>query len=231
MKKNISKKNKYLTKLKYIFTKSEEKLDKAYDVLFNETLKIENSKTEFNTLYEYYKIQYPKDLEIFRDTCSTDKYSTNPKDKLFFIDDLHNFRKSNHYLLKKKHFVYLLAIHTAFLMTAHKYFNDKYEEFKTMNKGIVFEYGLTNTFVYPWKILKILLIPFDKKLFSDCLGRVMSDMMIDNHFCGITPRDFMDKFIDDLDLNDPRTLYGKHWKEIVTEEWFQSTRCICPKKL
>ena len=79
-------------------------------------------------------------------------------------------------------------------------------------------------------ILKILLIPFDKKLFSDCLGRVMSDMMIDYHFCDITPRDFMDKFIDDTDLNNPQTPYGKEFKEIALEEWFQTTKSICPKK-
>lgn len=186
-------------------------------------------KTEFDTLYDYYKIQYPKDLEIFRDTCSTDKYSMNPKDKLFFIDDLHNFSKSNHYLLKKKHFVYLLTIHTAFLMTVHKYFNNKYDEFKTINKSIIFEYGLTGTFVYPWEILKILGIPLDKELFSNCLGRVMSDMMTDYHFCKIVPRDFIKKFINDPDLNNPKTHYGKEWEEIAIEEWFRVVKSICPK--
>lgn len=183
-------------------------------------------KTEFDTLYEYYKIQYPKDLDIFRNACLTDKNSEN---KLFFVQDLDDLKKNNHYLLKKKHFMYFLAIHTAFLMTVHKHFNDKYDKFKIMNKGMVFEYGLTNTFIYPWGILDRLGVSFEKELFSDCLGRVMSDMMIDYHFCDIIPRDFMDKFIDDLDLNNSKTIYGREFKEIAKEEWFQTNRCVCPK--
>lgn len=186
-------------------------------------------KTEFDTLYNYYKIQYPKDLEVFIGACLTDKYTKEPEDKLFFAQDIEDLKKNNHYLLNKKHFMYFLVIHSAFLMTVHQHFNNKYEEFKAVNKGIVFEYGLTGTFMKPWIILDRLNISFDGELFSGCLVRVMSDMMTDNHFCGIIPRDFMDKFIDDQDLNDPKNPYGKEWKEIVTEEWFQTTKSICPK--
>jgi len=55
-------------------------------------------------------------------------------------------------------------------------------------------------------------------------------MMTDYHFCGITPRDFMNKIIEDPDLNNSKTPYGKEWREIALEEWFQTTRCIYPKK-
>lgn len=184
---------------------------------------------EFETLYDYYKIQYPKDLEIFKDACSSPNYNNDKERNICNVHDLENLKRSRHPLLRKKHFIYFLTIHTAFLMTVHKHFNDKYEKFKIMNKGIVFEYGLTNTFMYPWKILERLRVPFDKELFSNCLGLVISEMMTDYHFCEIIPNDFIDKFIEDPDLNNPKTPYGKEWKEIVEEEWFQVIKSICPK--
>lgn len=186
-------------------------------------------KAEFDTLYEYYQIQYPKDLEVFRDACLTDKYTKEPEDKLFFAQGIEDLKKNNHYLLNKKHFIYFLVIHSSFLMTVHQHFNDKYENFKVKNKGMVFEYGLTNTFMHPWEILDRLQISLNKELFSDCLGWVMSDMMTNYHFCEIIPRDFIEKFINDPDLNNPKTHYGKEWKEIATEEWFQVIKSICPK--
>ncbi len=237
--KNTSKKNKKSISLKYIYTESIEKLNKAYDILFGETFKdiptkstpnlINDNPEQFMSLYDYYKIQYPKDLEIFRNACTTDSYTKEPKDKLFFVQDLNFLIRDKHPLLRKKHFMYFLVIHSAFLMTVHKHFNDKYEKFKIMNKGLIFEYGLTNTFMYPWDVLNRLEIFFDKELFGDCLGRAMSDMMTDYRFCEIIPRDFMDKFIEDQDLNNSKTPYGKEWKGIATKEWFQVIKSICPK--
>jgi hypothetical protein len=84
--------------------------------------------------------------------------------------------------------------------------------------------------MYPWEVLSRLHVSFDKELFSNCLGLIMSQMMTDYYFCEIIPRDFMDKFIDDPDLNDQKTTYGKEWKEIALEEWFQVIKSICPKK-
>jgi hypothetical protein len=239
--KTTSKKKKKLISLKYIFTESIEKLNKAYDILFDETIKnkdkkhISNSErvlapNEFNNLYDYYTIQYPKDLEIFKQACVYPNYCNDKENNIRNVGDLQLLQENNHYLLKKKHFIYFMAIHTAFLMTVFHYFGEKFEEFKLVNKGVIFEFGCTNIFMMPWGILERLDIHFDRKLFSDCLGLVISQMMTDNYFCGIIPRDFMDKFIDDPDLNNPKIPYGKHWKKIVKEEWFQATRCICPKK-
>lgn len=184
---------------------------------------------EFNTLYEYYKIQYSKDLENFKNACPNKKHTSDLRYESFFAQDLEYLKETNHSLLKKKHFIYFLVIHTAFLMTVHKYFIDTYENFKIINKGIVFEYGLSNTFILPWDILIKLRISFDKELFSDCLGLIMSEMMTDYHFCEIIPADFINKFIDDPDLSNPKTIYGSVWKEIAIEEWFQTTKSICPK--
>lgn len=199
------------------------------DLKEQSNLKKVADKDKFETLHDYYNIQYYKDLDILKNTFITDRYTKTSEDKLFFVKDLEDFKKSKHPLLNKKHFMYFLAIHTAFLMEVHKFFPEKYDEFKHLNKGMVFEYGLTNTFMYPWEILQRLHISFDKKLFSDCLGLVMSEMMTDYYFCGIIPRDFIDKFIDDPDLNNPKTPYGKEWKEIAEEEWFQVVKSICPK--
>lgn len=238
--KTTSKNNSKKTSLKYIFTESIEKLNKVYDILFDEIIKNKKKKhtpsvkrilapNEFNNLYDYYTIQYPKDLEIFKQACVYPNYNNDKENNIRNWGDLQLLKENNHYLLKKKHFMYFMTIHTAFLMTVHNYFGEKYEEFKLVNKGVVFEFGCTSIFMQPWDVLERLNITFDRKLFSNCLGWVISEMMTDNYFCGIIPNDFMDKFIDDRDLNNLMTPYGKSWKRIVKEEWFQATRCICPK--
>lgn len=180
-------------------------------------------KEQSDSLYDYYRQQYPKDLEIFKELCLTDKKYITPADKLFFVQDLETIKKNGHPLLQKKHFVYFMIINTAFLMEIHKHFKEKYEEFKHKNNGMVFEFGLTNTFIQPWEILERLNISFDKELFSDCIGWSISKLMTNDYFCGIIPIDFMDKFINDPDLNKDETSYGKEWKEICTEEWVAHT--------
>ena len=125
--------------------------------------------------------------------------------------------------------MYFLVIHTALLMEIHKFFPQKYSEFKAVNKGIVFEYGLTNTFMHPWDVLERLDISLDQELFSSCLGWVISQLMTDKYFCGIIPDHFMDKLINDPDLNDSKTLYGRKWKEVCTKEWVEVITSICPK--
>jgi hypothetical protein len=181
---------------------------------------------EYGCLYDYYKQQYLTDLEEFKNACKIDKKTGN---KLFFVQDLDSIIRSRHPLLGKKHFLYFLVIHTALLMEVHKYFPKKYVEFQKVNKGIVFEYGLTNTFIHPWNILERLNVPFNQELFSSCIGWVISQLMTDYYFCGIIPQDFMDKFINDPDLNSNRTLYGKNWKELCANEWIEIITSTCPK--
>jgi hypothetical protein len=183
---------------------------------------IEFNPGEYSSLFDYYTKQYLTDLEEFKEVCKTGK-------ELFFVQDLDLLNKSKYRLLKKKHFLYFLAIHTALLMEIHKTFPEKYEEFKKVNNGIVFEYGLTNTFMQPWDVLERLNVPFNQELFSSCVGWVMSQLMTDKYFCGIIPDNFMDKFINDPDLNNSKTSYGRKWKEICTKEWVEVITSICPK--
>jgi len=191
---------------------------------------IKKSTSGFSPTYSYYKDGYPIDLDIFRKACPSYKHVDGSQNQLFFVQDLTFLKENDHVLLKKKEFMYYMVINTALLMTIHKYFKDKYDEFKSRNKGIVFEFGLTNTFIPPWEILQRLNILFDKELFSNCLGMAIGRLMTDDYFCGIIPNDFIYKFMDDQDLNKNDTIYGKEWKNMCLEEWFNHTSCICPKK-
>jgi hypothetical protein len=239
--KNPQKKNSKKMDLKYVFTESADKVSKAYEILFEAVLKarilkkrVELATTfkpgEYDSLYKYYEQQYPVDLEEFKKACFTDMKTENLDNKSFFVQDLDNLRKTNHSLLSKKYFIYFLSIHTALLMEIHKHFNDKYDEFKAMNKGLVFEYGLTNTHILPWEIPPRLHVHFDDNLFSKCLSLAISQLMTSYRFCGIIPQDFMNKFINDPDLNSEKIPYGKGWKERVTEIWVKINLYVCPKK-
>jgi hypothetical protein len=183
----------------------------------------------YSSLYNYYKYEYLTDLDVFKKACPSYNHADVPENQLFFVQDLTFLKKNDHILLKKKHFMYFMVVNTALLMAFHKYQESKYEEFEKRNNGIVFEFGLTNTFIYPWEILRRLNVPFDKELFMTCLGMSIGRLMTDDYFCGIIPNDFIYKFMDDPDLNKNDTIYGKEWKSMCLEEWFNHTSCICPK--
>ena len=189
-----------------------------------------NTSLSLHYFYNYYRNEYLEDLEIFIKACPSHKITYNQNNNLIFVNDFKYLEKSGSRLLKKKYFMYFMAIQTALLMTVHSYYsNEKYEEFKNKNKGLLFEFGTTNTFSSPWGILQMLNIPFDKELFSSCLGLAIDRLMTDDYFCGLIPNDFIDKFIDDPDLNKKDTIYGKEWRSICLEEWFNQTSCIYPK--
>lgn len=179
------------------------------------------------SLYSYYTKIYPKDLEVFRLACPSVQYADTPENQLFFVDDLEHLKRVGHPLLGKKHFVYFMVIHTALLMAIYKYYRGKYEEFKKKNGGMVFEFGLTNTFIYPWEILRRLNVSFDRELFGFCLLWVIHRLMTDYYFCEIIPNDFMGRFIDDPDLNKADTPYGKAWKRVCTDAWIEVATSTC----
>lgn len=172
------------------------------------------------SLYEYYKNQYPIDLENFKLACPTHKIE-GIEGKGYFVDDLDYFRDINYPLpnLKKEHFIYFMVIQTAFLMVIHKYFHDKYEEYKIKNKGVLFEFGLTNTFVYPWDILKRLKLGFNKSLFQNCLGYLIMEIFENDNLCGIIPRDFIRKLTTDPDLTNRENMIGRVWEKMCMDEY------------
>ena len=190
---------------------------------------IKKPTSDFSPTYDYYKDGYPTDLDIFKKACPSYKHVNGSENQSFFVQDLTFLKESDHVLLKNKDFMYYMVINTALLMTTHKYHENKYEEFKKRNNGIVFEFGLTDTFISPWEILQMLNIPFDKRLFSSCLGSAINRLMTDDYFCGLVPDDFMSTFIYDIDLNKSDTIYGKEWRSICLEEWANQIFYLCPK--
>ena len=103
-------------------------------------------------------------------------------------------------------------------MVVHEYFRDKYEEYRLKSGGLLFEFGLTNTYVYPWEILKRLKLGVDIQLFQNCLGCLISDIFVNDNMCGIAPRNFLDRLISDPDLANNKTIIGKEWAKMCTEE-------------
>lgn len=171
-------------------------------------------------LADYYPNQYQLDLKAFKlESPTHKKYGLEGiEGKGYFVTDLDYFRSIDHPLLKKKYFVYFMVINTAFLMTVHKYFYNKYEEYKIKNLGVLFEFGLTNAYVYPWEILRRLKIGFNKRLFQNCLGYLISDLLVENNLCGIIPKDFMDKLINDQNLTDKKLIIGRMWAEMCSDK-------------
>ena len=169
---------------------------------------------KFPSLYDYYKNQYPKDVEVF---CKACRYYDGGNRAM--VDDLEHLKRTGHPLLDKKHFVYFMVIHTALLMFVYKRYRGKYDEFKQKNGGMVFEFGLTNTFIYPWEILQRWNVSFDKELFESCLGWVIFRLNENYNLCNIVPNVFLGGFIEDPDLNKDTTPYGRAWKKMCVDAW------------
>jgi len=184
---------------------------------------------EYFTLSDYYEKQYPIDLEEFKKACPFDKNTTDLTKKAFIPADLQDLRKSDYPLLKKKHFLYFLALHTALLMEVYKHFYNNYDEFKERNKGMIFEYGCSNVYLYPWDILRALRVSFDKDLFWACFREVFTKLRTDDNFCGINEEDFMEIFINDPDMNNEKYSYGKSWKKMCQIEWDEIVLSSIPR--
>ncbi len=174
--------------------------------------------TPHQSLYEYYKKQYPIDFELFKVACPTNKTS-DIENKFYFIDDLEYLKKIKHPLLEKRHFIYFMVINIAFLMVVHEYFRDKYEEYRHLHRGIVFEVGLHYVYMSPWDILQKLDMSLDKELFQNCLGHLISDLFVNDNLCGIVPRDFIGKLTTDPDLINEKYMVGKEWEKMCMDEY------------
>ena len=70
---------------------------------------------------------------------------------------------------EKKEFIYYLSLFIAFDLIIYSSFREYYPKIKEVFKIPKFEYGLTNTFIYPEKIIDYFKIGINKKILKNAI--------------------------------------------------------------